>query len=82
MKWQSLNLKFSRDSRDSVGLCDVVFTQFWWLYLCFHINIDGNVFYQKMLVTIESMKQLIYNYSIFLKIYTYNNIGFNTQPTN
>lgn len=34
-----------------------------------------------MLVTIESMKQLIYNNLIFLKICTYNNIGFNTQPT-
>lgn len=76
----NLNLKFSRD-KNSAGLSDVVFTQFCWLNLCFHINIDWNLFYQKkMLVTIESMKQLIYNNLIFLKICTYNNIGFNTQP--
>lgn len=42
----NLNLKFSRD-KNSAGLSDVVFTQFCWLNLCFHINIDWNLFYQK-----------------------------------
>lgn len=77
----NLNLKFSGDNKNSAGLCDGVFTQICWLNLCFHINIDWNLFYQRKLVTIESMKQLIYNNPIFLKICTYNNIGFNTQPT-